>query len=365
MITAFESGKTMKKGKEYSKYGVYEKTSSYWEYLKFAGKVKLGGLGDIKKESVRFDHYSVAQEEAGIYLVPEVLAEESAKTKEPLSLSGQELLITLCNLNKDINFPRGKTAADPGKAVAKWCMTYTHPYDIDDIVLELEQMGEHIHYDKTTKQVAPVEKLPTNPSMEQLLAYREGTMAKVGFTEMVHGEERRIENVAKFKLDDFLKDLSDLCNATEMFFAIKEIEESGVDDIAMNLYKIGKYHDGLPFFEKYKEENIDFLRICQQYTELFPDLKMKLEYNAETEKFVLVPVVHSIFDIAWYTLSIVSGIIAGAPGSSAIYAIKECKNCHKLFAAIGRKEYCDDEDCQKARIRNNVRAFRKRKSSKK
>ena len=78
----------------------------------------------------------------------------------------------------------------------------------------------------------------------------------------------------------------------------------------------------------------------------------------------------SMFDIALYALAhlMTEGPMPKDPGTRETNLkgiMATCKNCGRLFIRMGsRNNYCEREECQKARNAKNQREFRKRRAVK-
>lgn len=347
------------------KYGEYNKDNFYWKYRDYIRGVNIGGIGGVKKTALRFYHYSVDQEEDGVYLTPELLAEEKPKKVKDAKLVGEEMLLSLNRLYKEINYP-ADNKVNSYRAIAKWCIEWTHPYNIDELMSELMQFNEVVAAAKDevvpTVEVMVSEKL----TMEELLRSKENNTPKPSRAEIIHKEEARIEQMARFRVDDFIYDLAKLCRTFQMHLALKQVMEEGIDDAALKVAREGRYYDGFNFFERFRESGQDIEALGDIYEGLFPDISMKMFFDKKEEKFSLVPVVNSVFDIGWFILAALSGIGGGIlNGKNVPKPIKFCKACGTEIVAYGGQKYCTTIECQRKRKSENTRECRARKKSKK
>jgi hypothetical protein len=190
----------------------------------------------------------------------------------------------------------------------------------------------------------------------------------------------------------------------------------GYDDAAFNLADEGRYFEGVPFLEKYKgelpemsdeiddtpitpedlikemqeasrnappvhrntiEEGFatlpydDYYILRDKLVDMMPDFRMRLKVNRKKNIVVLAADIHSVFDIAWYTLA---KKISELPLPD--YKEKEeeydscdkpviliCPICGNAFVRVGkanRKIYCGSPECNKRRRAQNTRNCRKR-----
>lgn len=209
-----------------------------------------------------------------------------------------------------------------------------------------------------------------------------------------------------------MKDLEKLYT-TALFYEALEGVYIADEDAACNLYKEGKYFEGLPFFESFKNihsmPDIDMspaggnlvkeMRLYAEYQknhpvkqppdgqfaeeaydnygelldkliERIPDFNMRLKVNPKTNRIEFSADVNSMFDIAWFTLARMisedpapenKGLSDDRPEGIMI-CYHHCGDF--LIRRNGRQEYCDKPDCQKAQNAKNQREFRRRKRQK-
>ena len=224
-----------------------------------------------------------------------------------------------------------------------------------------------------------------------------------------------IERDGIFDVNDFMHDLGKLYQVASFAFALDMILK-GYDDAAFNLADEGRYFEGVPFLEKYKgelpemseeiddtpitpedlikemqeasrnappvhrntiEEGFatlpydDYYILRDKLVDMMPDFRMRLKVNRKKNLVVLAADIHSVFDIAWYTLA---KKISELPLPD--YKEKEeeydscdkpviliCPICGNAFVRVGkanRKIYCGSPECNKRRRAQNTRNCRKR-----
>ena len=197
---------------------------------------------------------------------------------------------------------------------------------------------------------------------------------------------------------------------TALFYEALEGVCVADDDAAYDLYKEGKYFEGLPFFERFKcihngsdidvdtadgnlvkemqlytehrknhpeeqtpdgqfvtEPYDDYGELLDKLIERIPDFNMRLKVNPKTNRIEFSADVNSVFDIAWFTLARMISEDPppenkGRPDDRKEGIMICCRHCGDfLIRRNGRQEYCDKPDCQKARNAKNQREFRRRK----
>ena len=85
---------------------------------------EIGGIGDIKKHTLRFHSYRIGTEDGKLTIYAEY---EPGKPPRVFSgyPSGQELLIELCNLNLEL---RDKPLEECARILIRWSLENMHPY---------------------------------------------------------------------------------------------------------------------------------------------------------------------------------------------------------------------------------------------
>ena len=339
------------------------------------GLKEIGGVGQLIYHPFRFAEYNSNYDGRETYVCPVCKPGKEPSFHVDESLTGRELLVSLCNLAQIIdNFD---TTIPKEKLIVNWCLENMHPYSIDFIYSELNDSFDI-------------------NSIDADMVERDGI----------------------FSIDNFMKDLEKLYNAVRFYVALEGILFAE-DDVAYNLYKEGKYFESYPYFEKYKhatsaipEEIIgdvknrqellesmmrtpkyieehpteqprkgefkynhnpydDYDELRNKLVDFIPEFNMKLKLNIKTGKFEFSADIDSVFDIAWYTLA---RMISEDPALENIGKDEErpegimicCRNCGKfLVRRSNRQEYCDSVVCQKVRNARKQKAYRDRKASEK
>ena len=328
---------------------------------------EVGGVGQLIYHQFRFTEYSMDPHSLHVYPICD--GDHKPDLTNEGSLSGIELLNSLCNLAQALDAP--KRPKSYPEMILDWCKEVTHPYNIDEVYAELTEPEFNI----------------------------------TGY------EAELLSRDATFSINDFVNDLGSLFRAVKFYLALQGIC-LGEDDAAYHLDEDGSLFDGLPFFSSYKvqcmEPDIDvsaangdlrkeimiraeyekahpeefeliqyegeFVEVpYDDYEELrdklidwLPDFKLRLKISPETNKPVLAAEVHSVFDIAWYTLAWMisedpapEDIVKNTPRKDGI--ITRCACCGEFFTARNRKQkYCKKEACGKSRKAKNAKDKRDR-----
>ena len=112
----------------------------------------------------------------------------------------------------------------------------------------------------------------------------------------------------------------------------------------------------------------DYDELRTKLVEFIPDFNMRLKFNSATGRFDFSADIDSVFDIAWYTLARMISEDPALENRQREETRPEgimicCRHCGKfLIRRSNRQEFCDSEECQKARNARKQMAYRKRKA---
>lgn len=337
------------------------------------GLKEIGGVGQLVYHPFRFKTYTCAFDGKDQLVYPVCRPGQEPEFPSPEGLTGKKLLISLCNLAKVIDSYDNKVPKE--QLILKWCMENMHPYKVDFIYSELTQ-----DFDIN--------------SVEADIVERDGI----------------------FEIDRFMKDLGSLYNAVRFYVALEGLIYSD-DEIAYNLYQEGKYFESLSFFEHYKhsapdipdemldeieagtDDIVERMKLADKYieehpakqppegefdfnnnpyddydelreklVEFIPDFNMRLKFSSATGRFEFSADIDSVFDIAWYTLARMISEDPALENRQREETRPEgimicCRHCGKfLIRRSNRQEFCDSEECQRARNARKQMAYRKRKA---
>ena len=332
------------------------------------GHKELGGIGQLVYHAIRFKEYDTDYFDSKYCAYPICDANRPPEFPVDASVSGFEMLSSLCNLAKQIDDYDNKIPYTT--LILDWCKEHMHPYNIDYIY-------EDLHNDKFDPNSFDIETL---------------------------------ERECIFSIDDFMKDLGHLYVTFLFYRALEGICVADEED-AYYFYKEGKYFETSSHFERFKYypsktpdldvssaggDIVNEMEIYGEYEnkytltkapegefgtepydeyeklrdillDRFPNVTMRLKVNPKTGRMELSADAHSVFDIAWATFA---AILSQAPSPENIGKddafsdgiIISCRHCKKFFVRRNnRQEYCDNPICQKARKVQNQREFRRRK----
>lgn len=330
----------------------------------------VGGIGTLVYHTFRFKDYEYDYlPDDTVCLKPLVYEGIEPDIDRKNSLSGAELFASLYNLAKRIDDVNEKLSFD--ELIIEFCKDTVHPYFIDEV------------YDELTDK--------------NFVLNRDGWM---------------VSRDAMFPVDDFKRDIERFYNGARFFFALRQIADG--EEMEQTASEDGRYFKGLSYFDKYgrpemsvdevlsdketspqvllaemqkgneeyqafvrkhekdlykytKEAIDDFERLRNDLLYLIPDFRMRLKVVPETQRTVFAADIHSVFDIAWYTLARLLADVRLTDEGSVERRYTEanvgvCKCCGRAFMRTGkqnRKEYCGKPDCQKRRQRERVQKKRR------
>ena len=342
----------------------------------------IGGIGTLIYHTFRFQDYEYDEMPDGrISLKPLVYKGMEPDIDKSNSLRGSFIFSELYNLGKRINDFSEKKSFD--ELIINFCVNVAHPYSIDTLYEIL--------------------------SGEELNIEHEGNL---------------ISNGAQFPVSRFKRDIENFYHGAQFFFALRQLSDG--EDYDFNaLSEGGRHFDGLHVFDRYripimpndsdgdtkvnryapmtredwkkefkknavynrkyerfieehKNELDEYTRdpIYEFYTlrtklmDMIPDFHMRLKVDPDTDKVVFAADVHSVFDIAWYTLAryMVDVQLTDEGTEERNYSdnvVCVCKCCGKAFVRSvneNRRQYCGNPDCNRKRARE--RTQRKRNKDK-
>lgn len=272
---------------------------------------EIGGIGDIKKYTLRFHSYYLKARDGEVTIYAEYEPGNPPKVFNGYP-SGQELLLELCNLHLEV---KDKVAEEAACIIIRWCTENLHPYYFYNEEREL------------------IEDYNTDEEMWDALV------------NMLSGYPVYI--------DKMLPDLKKLYTDTMTVFALRHLIEG-------NYLEAQRVYDGVDVPE---EENLirrwfgrgklGQQKLCAEIISNLPKLSMELVFDDKTQQIRIEPVVNSAIDAAYFALSRFAAVNAGALDDyGGKTNIAFCQACGRAFIKRGnRQKYCGTMQCQS--IRNN------------
>ncbi len=334
------------------------------------GFKEIGSVGHFTYHPFRFKDYKLGNDRGDYCAFPVCRPGYKPEFPNEDVLTGKGLLVSLCNLARQINRFDNDISYD--NLIVTWCLENMHPYSVDFIYSELNE-----NFDINTFDAEMIE--------------RDGI----------------------FEINKFLYDLGKLYNAV-MYYVVLESVCIGDDEIAFDLSNEGRYFDSYSFFEKYKSPTVkvpdeligdvylnqdplsemkkfdeyvanhqekkvpkceftttsydDYETLRDTLIDIIPDFNMRLKVNPRTGKIDFSADVQSVFDIAWFTLARMisedpTTEDKGNPDNRSDGIMIRCRNCGRfIIRKCNRQEFCDLDECQKARNARKQKAYRDRKA---
>jgi len=282
------------------------------DFRKELENYEIGGIGDIKKHTLRFHSYRIGTEGGKLTIYAEYEPGKLPRVFDGYP-SGQELLIDLCNLHMEL---RDKPLEKCARILIRWCVENLHPY---------------YHYGDDVETIE----------------YRQEDPDKY-WDDMVN-----ILECYYVYVGDMIRDLERLYTNAMTIFALRKLMDGDVAE-AQKLYEnvrvpekdnlMGKWYFATP-------ERRPF--IIREAIEKLPRFAMSLEYDLFDGQIKLQPTVRSVIDAAYYALGRFAAVNAGTLDDyGGKTNIAFCQACGKAFIKRGnRQKYCGTALCQS--IRNN------------
>ena len=285
---------------------------------------EIGGIGDIKKHTLRFRSYRIGTEDGKLTIYAEYEPE-----RPPVIFSGypcgQELLMDLCNLYLEL---RDKTQEECARILVRWSIENIHPYYL---------YGDNVEY---------IEFNNDDPN--------DYWDCMVNVLECYH-----------VYVEDMVRDLERLYIDTMTVFTLRKLMDGDVAE-AQRLYQDVRVPEKENLMARwYRTEPDRRSLVIKEFVEKLPTFTMNLEYDLSDRQLKLQPLVKSVIDAAYYGLGRFAAVNAGALDDyGGKTNIAFCQACGRAFIKLGnRQKYCGTMQCQS--IRNNRKSsdyyYRKKK----
>lgn len=270
---------------------------------------QIGGIGDIKRKTLRFHSYRMGTESGKLTLYAVYDLENPPKIFSGYP-SGQDLLVELCNLHLELT---GKSIEARANIIQRWCLSNMHPY---------YHFGDSVRY-------------------SQFEADKNGYWdAVVNMIETYY-----------IHVDEMCSDLQKLYADTMTVLAIRSLlekDEYGAKKLLSSIQPWTK-NDLLQEWKDAKPELRP--RLIDNYMGTFPKFTMSLQRDESTNALVLLPEVTSVIEAAYYALSRFVAVNSGALDDwGGKTSIAFCAACGSAFIKRGnRQKYCLSPQCQSIR----------------
>ena len=285
---------------------------------------EIGGIGDIKKHTLRFHSYRMGMEDGKMKIYAEYKPENPPRVFNGYP-SGQELLLDLCNLHLEL---RDKPLEECAQILIRWSLENIHldyRYGDDVVVVEHNEEDPEDYWDFVVNCLE---------------------VYNIGVEDMVHKLERLyIDTMTVFALRSLIA--GNALEAQRFYENVQVLEER---NLMVEWYKTPEKSRGW---------------IIEQRVDKLPKFQMNLQYDILENQIRLEPVVNSVIDAAYYALGRFIAVNAGALDDyGGKTNIAFCQACGRAFIKRGnRQKYCGTMQCQS--IRNNRKSsdyyYRKKK----
>ena len=277
---------------------------------------EIGGIGEIKRKTLRFDSYRIGSEDGKLTIYAEFTNGIAPKmfTGYP---TGQELLLDLINLYEDM---KTRTPMGQAQLIIDWCLKNVHPYypdgDVEDGILN--------------------------------------SITPINLWDVLVNE---IELYYVY-VEDMVEDLRRLYNDAMLMFTLRCLMD-GKPTEAQRYYSNIHSDSSNNLIDKWlsEKEAAGKKTIIENCTEKLPKLKLALQPGPDG-KLMLLPDVNSVIDAAYYALARFMAVNTGALedwGGKTTIAF--CEGCGRAYIKRGnRQKYCGNRECEA--IRNSRKSSR-------
>lgn len=288
------------------------------EYEKYTNEYEFGGLNDNKKITTVFDRYQTTEIGGELYIEPIFEAGKCPALQEGYGINGQRLWVSLQNLYLETHNLDDTEAAD---VIITWCKENVHPYyfygDPYD-AFDISQEKDAEYWDMM-----------------------------INCLEMFTFSVKRMRSDLQLLYDRtcLMMMLYSSIHMTISKEQYAEIEETKGFEKISTASPLERCHMIKNYIDKEMPKT---------------PLALTLDENGE---FCIAPAFTSVFDVAYYALSLYLTASPDYPLHwGARTGIGYCESCGKIYIKNGnRQKYCDDPECKKERNRRKAKSAYHRK----
>ena len=284
---------------------------------------EIGGIGDIKKYTLRFHSYYVIARDGKVTIYAEYEPGNPPKVFNGYP-SGQELLLELCNLYLET---KDKVTEEAACVIIRWCTENLHPYYFYNEERDL------------------IEEYSSDEEMWDMLV--------------------NVLSGYPVYIDKMLPDLKRLYTDTMTVFALRHLIDGNFLE-AQRVYDVVDVPEEENLIRRwFGSGKLGQQKLGGEIISKLPKLSMELVFDDKTQQIRMEPVVNSAIDAAYFALSRFAAVNAGALDDyGGKTNIAFCQACGRAFIKRGnRQKYCGTMQCQS--IRNNRKSsdyyYRKKK----
>lgn len=293
--------------------------------LELKGKSIIGGIGDIKKKTIRFHSFRTGMEngQSMIYAIYE--PSHPPKLFNGYS-SGQDLLVELTNLHIETY---QLNEEDAGEVIIGWCRTHIFPYyNYGDLTVSIAKDNDPADSWDLLVNVVECYSFPVAKMRQNLKKLHRDMMSVFAVKSLLEGEYYQ----AKCYLDAIVPK---------------------VDTQIIEGWQKSHKDRQLIWAEEFLNTNL-------------PKFELKVEVNMSTGRLELAPEVKSVFDAAYYALARFVTVNSGALDDwGGKTNITFCQGCGRAFIKRGnRQKYCSTPECQSIRNQRKSKDYYYREKQK-
>lgn len=126
----------------------------------------------------------------------------------------------------------------------------------------------------------------------------------------------------------------------------------------------GKLFDAPALFERIRIGGLEEFAvddgIMHSFASMFPSPVLEYRYDSQVGRIRLIHVANSVFDVSWYALGCMAGLINQENNVRGNMRIIRCEACNRYISAYGQQRYCQSPECQNARRNKKKQAYRAR-----
>ena len=278
---------------------------------------QIGGIGDIKRKTLRFHSYRIGTEGGKLTLYAVYEPENPPKLYSGYP-SGQDLLVELCNLHLEL---MSKNIESRAEIIQQWCLSNLHPYYHyeDDVRLSQFESDKDSFWDFVVNTIE---------------------------TYYIH-------------VDEMCSDLQKLYADTMTVLGIRSLLE-GDEYGAKKFFASIQPPANMNFLQEWKNTKSELRpRIIDNYMRGLPKFTMSLQRDEKTGALVLLSEVSSVIEAAYYALSRFIAVNTGAIDDwGGKTSIAFCAACGTAFIKSGnRQKYCNSLQCQSIRSQRKSKDY--------
>lgn len=284
---------------------------------------ELGGIGDIKKKTLRFSAYKKESKGSDILINPAYSIGDPVRMTDGYPVSSQELLFRLCNLYIEL---RDHCIEEQADILIDWCTANVHPYyNYGNVDFSKRQGKEQEEILDCFVNVIGSYEISVRAMVKDVSRLYEDMVAMRTLTLLLDGEDAAAK-AYYIKSDDFF---------------------------------------GESLYDKWQAAEVGNRQsVADKFFAKLPKFTMAMEIDPKTSRPVFLPQIASAIDSAYYALMRLTVVNAGTLDDwGGKNNIAFCEVCGRMFVSHHGQKYCGAPECVSEKNRLKTRAYRERKKS--